>query len=316
MSVQTAEFVSPKHPDKICDQIADAILDSYLKKDQYSRTAIEVMGGHNNLIVLGEVKSSISLNSLHLTDIIKPFIGSDFHIETYIEEQSPEISRGVSKGGAGDQGIMMGYACDETENYMPLEYELARNLCKRIYEKYPFDGKTQVTLNNKRVVKVVASFQNTKTEELKRLVKSIIKSEEYIINPAGDWVHGGFDADSGLTGRKVVVDSYGPRVPVGGGSFSGKDATKVDRSGAYMARKIAVDYLKKYNAHEVLVKLAYAIGREEPVMKSAVIDGKETEIKDYDLRPRSIIELLDLRSPIYSLTSRWGHFGNNFPWDH
>ena len=315
MNIKTAEFVSPKHPDKICDQIADSILDAYLMKDKYSRTAIEVMGGHNLIIVLGEVKSSVNIKKIPIMKIIKSFVGDKFDIQIHLEEQSPEISRGVDIGGAGDQGIMIGYACNETKNYMPLEYELARNLCCKIYKKYPYDGKTQVTLEDNKVLRVVASFQNTKAKELENLVKSIIKSEEYIINPAGDWKIGGFEADSGLTGRKLIVDSYGPRVPVGGGSFSGKDLTKVDRSGAYMARRIAVDYLKKYKAKEVLVKLAYAIGQEEPLMKSVVINGKEREIEDYDLKPNSIIESLYLRNPIYTKTSQWGHFGNGFKWD-
>jgi len=315
MDIKTAEFVSPKHPDKICDQIADSILDAYLMKDKYSRTAIEVIGGHNLIIVLGEVKSSVNIKEIPVMKIIKSFIGDKFDIQIHLEEQSPEISRGVDIGGAGDQGIMIGYACNETKNYMPLEYELARNLCRKIYKEYPYDGKTQVTLGDNKVLRVVASFQNTKAKELENLVKSIIKSEEYIINPAGDWKIGGFEADSGLTGRKLIVDSYGPRVPVGGGSFSGKDPTKVDRSGAYMARRIAVDYLKKYKAKEVLVKLAYAIGQEEPLMKSVVINGKEREIEDYDLKPNSIIESLYLRNPIYTKTSQWGHFGNGFKWD-
>ena len=315
MNIKTAEFVSPRHPDKICDQIADAILDAYLIKDKYSHTAIEVIGGHNLIVVLGEVKSSVNINKIPIMKIIKSFVGDKFDMQVHLEEQSSEISKGVDMGGAGDQGIMIGYACDETKNHMPLEYELARNLCRRIYQKYPYDGKTQVTLENNKVLRVVASFQNTKTKELENLVKLIIKSEEYIINPAGDWKIGGFEADSGLTGRKLIVDSYGPRVPVGGGSFSGKDSTKVDRSGAYMARRIAVDYLRKYKAKEVLVKLAYAIGQEEPLMKSVIIDGKEKEIKNYDLKPNSIIKSLDLRNPIYTKTSQWGHFGNDFKWD-
>ena len=315
MNIKTAEFVSPRHPDKICDQIADAILDAYLIKDKYSRTAIEVIGGHNLILVLGEVKSSVNMNKIPIMKIVKSFVGNKFDMQVHLEEQSPEISKGVDMGGAGDQGIMIGYACNETKNYMPLEYELARNLCRRIYQKYPYDGKTQVTLENNKVLRVVASFQNTKAKELEDLVKLIIKSKEYIINPAGDWRIGGFEADSGLTGRKLIVDSYGPRVPVGGGSFSGKDPTKVDRSGAYMARRIAVDYLRKYKAKEVLVKLAYAIGQEEPLMKLVIIDGKEKEIKDYDLKPNSIIKFLDLRNPIYTKTSQWGHFGNGFKWD-
>jgi len=315
MTIRTAEFVSPKHPDKICDQIADAILDAYLIKDKYSRTAIEVIGGHNLIVILGEVKSSINLKKIPILKIVRSIVGNKFEIIVRLEEQSPEIAQGVDIGGAGDQGIMIGYACKETKNYMPLEYELARNLCCKIYKKYPYDGKTQVTLGDKKVLRVVASFQNTKTKELEKLVKSIIKAEEYIINPSGDWKIGGFDADTGLTGRKLVVDSYGPRVPAGGGSFSGKDATKVDRSGAYMARRIAVDYLKKYKAKEVLVKLAYAIGRKEPLMKSVIVDGREKEIKGYDLTPNGIIKFLALRKPIYRKTSQWGHFGNDFKWD-
>jgi len=315
MTIRTAEFVSPRHPDKICDQIADAILDAYLIKDKYSRTAIEVIGGHNLIVILGEVKSSINLKKIPILKIVRSIVGNKFEIIVRLEEQSPEIAQGVDIGGAGDQGIMIGYACKETKNYLPLEYELARNLCCKIYKKYPYDGKTQVTLGDKKVLRVVASFQNTKTKELEKLVKSIIKAEEYIINPSGDWKIGGFDADTGLTGRKLVVDSYGPRVPAGGGSFSGKDATKVDRSGAYMARKIAVDYLKKYKAKEVLVKLAYAIGRKEPLMKSVIVDGREKEIKGYDLTPNGIIKFLDLRKPIYRKTSQWGHFGNGFKWD-
>jgi len=315
MTIRTAEFVSPKHPDKICDQTADAILDAYLIKDKYSRTAIEVIGGHNLIVILGEVKSSINLKKTPILKIVRSIVGNKFEIIVRLEEQSPEIAQGVDIGGAGDQGIMIGYACKETKNYLPLEYELARNLCCKIYKKYPYDGKTQVTLGDKKVLRVVASFQNTKTKELEKLVKSIIKAEEYIINPSGDWKIGGFDADTGLTGRKLVVDSYGPRVPAGGGSFSGKDATKVDRSGAYMARKIAVDYLKKYKAKEVLVKLAYAIGRKEPLMKSVIVDDREEKIKGYDLTPNGIIKFLDLRKPIYRKTSQWGHFGNDFKWD-
>jgi len=315
MNIKTAEFVSPRHPDKICDQIADAILDAYLIKDKYSRTAIEVIGGHNLILVLGEVKSSVNMNEIPIMKIIKSFVGDKFDIQIHLEEQSPEISKGVEMGGAGDQGIMIGYACNETKNYMPLEYVLTRNLCRRIYQKYPYDGKTQVTLENNKVLRVVASFQNTNAKELEDLVKLIIKSKEYMINPAGDWRIGCFEADSGLTGRKLIVDSYGPRVPVGGGSFSGKDSTKVDRSGAYMARRIAVDYLRRYKAKEVLVKLAYAIGQEKPLMKSVIIDGKEKEIKDYDLKPNGIIKFLDLRNPIYAKTSQWGHFGNGFKWD-
>ena len=210
---------------------------------------------------------------------------------------------------------MKGYATRGTENLLPQEYELARNLCRKIYEVYPYDGKTQVTVEDGQVKVVVASFQNTKNVELLELVKSIIDSEEYLINPAGEWVSGGFDSDTGLSGRKLVVDNYGPEVAIGGGSFSGKDYTKVDRSGAYMARKIAVDLLRKYNAKEVVTKLAYAIGKSEPVMAVAKIDGVEEVIEGYDLSPKGIREYLKLKEVKFAETCTWGHFGRGFNWE-
>ena len=197
---------------------------------------------------------------------------------------------------------------------MPLEYELTRNLCKNIYEKYPYDGKTQVTIEDGNIKTVVASFQNSKTQELEKLVRENITADEYLINPAGEWMLGGFDADSGLSGRKIVIDNYGPEIGVGGGSFSGKDYTKVDRSGAYMARRVAVDLLKKENAEFVRVKLAYAIGKKEPVMAIAEVDGKETKVSEYDLSPSGIYELLKLKEVKWSKTSQWGHFGRGFTW--
>ncbi|MDX1607746.1 MAG: methionine adenosyltransferase domain-containing protein [Candidatus Spechtbacterales bacterium] len=311
-TIYTAEFVSPGHPDKICDYIADSILDAYIKKDPLARCAIEVMGGHGAITISGEVTSSTHID---IESMVKNIVGEDYNIRIFIEEQSPEIAKGVDKGGAGDQGIMVGYATNETETLMPLEYELARSLCREIYKKYPYDGKTQITVEGEKINSVVASFQNSKTSELEEFVRAQIDAREYIINPAGEWKIGGFDADSGLSGRKIAVDSYGPRIPVGGGSFSGKDATKVDRSGAYMARKIAVDYVKNKGANEALVKLAYAIGKSEPVMAVAVADGKEEKIKDYDLRPEAIIKQLELRESKFRKTSKWGHFGNKFKWD-
>jgi S-adenosylmethionine synthetase len=313
--IKTAEFVSPKHPDKICDQMADALLDAYLKKDPFVHTAIEILAGHRLVVVMGEIKSGFELDEEIMKKIFQKFVGKNFELKINLVKQSPEIFRGVEKGGAGDQGIMNGYATSETKSLMPLEYELARNLCRKIFQQYPYDGKTQVTVEGKKVISVVASFQNVPKNKLEKLVRSIVKADKYYINPAGDWEIGGFEADSGLTGRKLVIDAYGPNVPVGGGSFSGKDATKVDRSGAYMARKIAVDYLKKYKAREVFVKLAYAIGEEKPLMKEVIVDDQEDEIKGYDLTPRGIIEFLNLRKPIFEKTACWGHFGRNFPWD-
>ena len=229
--------------------------------------------------------------------------------------QSPQIAQGVDRGGAGDQGIMKGYATNETQEMLPLEYVLARNLCQRVFEKYPYDGKTQVTVEDGKVLTVVVSFQNTKNDELLELIQKIIPSQEYLINPAGEWIQGGFDADTGLSGRKLIVDNYGPEIPIGGGSFSGKDYTKVDRSGAYMARKIAVDLLQKNNAKEVFVKLAYAIGKKDPVMAVAIIDGNEQEILGYDLSPKGIREYLKLDTVKFANTCTWGHFGRKFNWD-
>ena len=310
--IKTAEFVSPKHPDKICDFIADSILDAYLTNDKNSRVAIEVMGGHNLVTINGEVTSQSKPN---IEEIVQKIVGKDFRIISNIVLQSPQIAQGVDTGGAGDQGIMKGYATSETADYMPIEYSLARNLCQKIFEVYPYDGKTQVTVENGVPITVVASFQNTKNDELLKFVQSIIFAKEYYINPAGEWNQGGFDADTGLSGRKLIVDNYGPEITIGGGSFSGKDFTKVDRSGAYVARRIAVDILKKQNAKEVFTKLAYAIGKSEPVMAVAVVDGIEQEITGYDLTPKGIREFLKLDSVQFSDTCTWGHFGRGFTWN-
>ncbi len=310
--IKTAEFVSPKHPDKICDFIADSVLDAYLSQDSNARVAVEVMGGHNLLTLNGEVTSSANPD---LEKLVQNIAGENFKVIINLSKQSPEIAKGVDTGGAGDQGIMKGYASNETENFMPLEYELARDLCQKVYEKYPYDGKVQVTLENKNVKTVVVSFQNSKNADLLPLVKEIINSGEYLINPAGEWHQGGFDADTGLSGRKLIVDNYGPEIPIGGGSFSGKDYTKVDRSGAYMARKIAVDLVKSGQAKEAFVKLAYAIGKAEPVMAVAILDGKEIKIEGYDLTPQGIRKFLKLDKVNFAETSCWGHFGRGFSWD-
>ena len=319
MFYRTAESVSPKHPDKLCDQISDAILDAYLKEDPAARVAAEACGGHGVVFVTGEITSTADVD---IPAIVKRIAGDDVEVHTKIVKQSPEIAQGVDTGGAGDQGIMIGYACDETEELLPLEVVLARRLNQHIYEKYPYDGKTQITIAPDGTINsVVASFQNVSHDELGKLVKEFIKTHnltgklELHINPAGDWNQGGFDADTGLTGRKLIVDNYGPRVAIGGGCYSGKDPSKVDRSAAYMARKIAVDYLRKREAHEVLVRLAYAIGYSDPLEKTVIIDGKPEEIKGYDLTPNGIIKFLDLCRPIYEATARWGHYGEGFDWD-
>jgi S-adenosylmethionine synthetase len=312
MKTRTAEFVSPKHPDKICDWIADALLDAYLAGDPRSRVAAEVMGGHGTISVSGEVTSRTEVN---IPKTVKNIVGENYEVCAYLTKQSGAIAQGVDTGGAGDQGIMMGYATRETESLMPLEYELARKLCQAIYEKHPFDGKTQVTIEGAKVRTIVASFQNTKTPDLEKLVRGIVAADEYLVNPAGEWEMGGFDADSGLSGRKIVVDNYGPEAGVGGGSFSGKDYTKVDRSGAYMARRIAVDHLRKNPRVEtVRTKLAYAIGKRDPVMAVLEADGVELPIDGYDLTPRGIYEFLGLDKIRWADTAAWGHFGRMFPW--
>lgn len=221
--LRTAEFVSKSHPDKICDQISDAILDECLRQDPDSRVAVEVMGGHGIITVTGEVTTGAYVD---VPACVHSVVGSKYGVQVNLVHQSPEIASGVDTGGAGDQGVMIGYACTDTPEMMPLEYVLARDLCKYIYEMYQNDGKTQVTVNdNGEIVAVVASWCGVDSSELLGIVdgwllKKRIKDGCYrYVNPAGKWDIGGFDADTGLTGRKIVIDAYGPRVPVGGGAF-------------------------------------------------------------------------------------------------
>ncbi len=315
---RTAESVSPKHPDKICDQISDAILDAYLTKDPDARVAVETVGGHGKVFVVGEVTSH---HEIEVQPIVKRIAG-DVEVEVRIVSQSPEIASGVDTGGAGDQGIMVGYACSETPERLPIETVLARKLNQALYARWEFDGKTQVTLRNGNIESVVASFQNASSVELKEAVAAWLKDKPCVsdvkihANPAGDWSEGGFDADTGLTGRKLVVDNYGPGIPIGGGCFSGKDPSKVDRSAAYMARKIALDYLKKEAAKEVYCYLAYAIGYSQPLEATVIVDGVQKRVEGYDLSPHGIIELLDLKKPQYEVTACYGHFGHTkFSWE-
>lgn len=319
---RTAESVSPKHPDKICDQISDAVLDAHLAQDPHARVAIDVAGGHGTVFVTGEVTSKAT--NINVAEIVRRIAG-DVEVIEHVFAQSPEIAQGVDTGGAGDQGIMVGYATNETEELLPLEVVLSRKLNQYLYETWPYDGKTQITLKDGKVVSAVASFQNAPSSELKVAVEKWLDDEtlaekegdvELHVNPAGDWQLGGFDADAGLTGRKLIVDNYGPRVPIGGGAFSGKDPSKVDRSAAYAARKIAIDYLKKESAKEVYVYLAYAIGHDQPLEATVVVDGHEERVEGYDLSPNGIIQLLDLKRPIYEQTARYGHFGHpEFSWE-
>lgn len=317
LQYRTAESVSPGHPDKLCDQISDAILDAYLACDPQARVAVETAGGHGKIFITGEVTAK---GHVDVAPIVRRIAG-DVELIEHLVRQSPEIAQGVDTGGAGDQGIMVGYATNETPEYLPLETILARRLNQYLYAIWPFDGKTQVTLKSGEIVAVVASFQNAPSVTLRAEVENWLKNQatgsrlKVHINPAGDWQQGGFDADAGLTGRKLVVDNYGPHIPIGGGCFSGKDASKVDRSAAYIARRIAVDYLKERKAREVYCYLAYAIGVAEPVEATVIVDGAQEEVQGYDLTPRGIIEFLDLRKPQFEETARYGHFGNGFTWD-
>ena len=330
--LKTAENVTIGHPDKVCDQISDAILDECLRQDSNSRVAVETVGGHGKLFIIGEITSNAKFDAASIARSIYKEIGynDDLDIIVNIVQQSSEIARGVDTGGAGDQGIMVGFATSDTDELMPLEHVLATKLVRKLEQvrqdkQSVFskilgpDGKAQVTLDKDGVDSVVLStqhssdidFEEFKQKIIDKIIKPIIPEFNNVyVNPAGPWHIGGFTADAGLTGRKITADNYGPQIPVGGGAFSGKDASKVDRSAAYMARQLAIDYLKKYNAKQVLVKLAYAIGKAEPVMATAIVDGKTVEITGYDLTPRGIIDKLNLTKPQFLQRARYGFFQN------
>jgi S-adenosylmethionine synthetase len=336
--MRTAEAVSPGHPDKIADQISDAILDAYLTVDPDARVAVEVMGGHGKLYICGEVTSKVKIDKSDIYEIAKEVyweIGykDKLKIQVNIVNQSPDIAQGVDTGGAGDQGIMVGYACNDNEEMIPQELYLARKILKEVLALgYGPDGKSQVTLDdNGKISRLVVSVQHKEEDEnireniLCHLTKIGYDVDHYnlIVNSTGKFVIGGFEGDTGLTGRKIVQDAYGPQVPVGGGAFSGKDPSKVDRSAAYMARKIAVDLLKKYNLKEITVKIAYSIGIKNPLMADVKASGPTPvkvgvltkELSKYDLTPQGIINFLDLKQPIYRKTAEWGAFGTRQRWD-
>ncbi len=377
----TSESVTEGHPDKMSDQISDAILDEILKEDPNARVACETMVTTGMVFVAGEISTATyvdisevvrkTIKEIGYTRAKYGFDSETCAVITAIDEQSPDIAKGVDKAlearqgkveteevdaiGAGDQGLMFGYACDETEEYMPLPISLAHQLAKRLtdvrknrtlYYLRP-DGKTQVTVeydeNNQpvRVDTIVVSIQhhedipNEKIEKdiTEHVIKPIVPSElldektNYFINPSGRFVLGGPQGDVGLTGRKIIVDTYGGYARHGGGAFSGKDATKVDRSAAYAARYVAKNIVAAGLARKCEVQLAYAIGVAEPV--SIAIDTFGTgEVSEtalvkavrqiFDLRPAGIIRMLDLRKPIFKNTAAYGHFGRTdivFPWE-
>ncbi len=338
----TVESVTSGHPDKICDQVSDAILDACLSQDPKSRVAIECMGAHGNFYIGGELTTNAEINPVRIAKNVYKQIGyrDKLKVSTNIIKQSADIAQGVDVGGAGDQGIMYGYATDETQSYMPLGVFLVHQLTKGLEDlrtsgdvKWLLpDGKAQVTISGSRVTKVLVSCQHVESvshdtieKDLKRLlIKTVIgkyaDGYDVLINPTGRFVNGGFYADTGLTGRKIMVDSYGGMMPHGGGAFSGKDPTKVDRSGAYMARYAAKNLVYRGFGKRCLVSVSYAIGKAEPLMVYA-INEKDDDLSDYvkkhfDFRPLSIIEKLNLRQPIYRSTAAYGHFGRDgFPWE-
>ena len=374
----TSESVTEGHPDKICDQISDAVLDAILAQDPQGRVACETTACTGLIHVMGEITTSCYVDIPKIAREVVRDIGYDrgkygfdcdtCGVITSIDEQSADIALGVDKSleskenadaelghGAGDQGMMFGYACDETPELMPLPLSLAQKLCKRMAEVRKSgllnymrpDGKSQVTVeydeNNRpvRVDTVVISTQHNPDVTLEQIRQDMIdqvakvvipaslldENTKYYINPTGRFVKGGPAADAGLTGRKIIVDTYGGSAPHGGGCFSGKDPTKVDRSAAYMARYAAKNLVAAGLARKCQIELAYAIGVAHPV--SVLVDtfgtGRlEDEVlaqivdKHFDLRPAAIIRDLDLRRPIYEQTAAYGHFGRtdiDLPWE-
>jgi S-adenosylmethionine synthetase len=355
----TSESVTEGHPDKIADQISDAILDALIAEDPNSRVACETLVTTGIAIIAGEITSKtyadlpkIVRDTIRDVGYTRAKFGFDYEtcaVLSTINEQSPDIAMGVDPGGAGDQGLMFGYACDETEELMPMPIILAHKLVRRLAEVRKNesldylrpDGKSQVTVEYDegrpiRIDTVVISCQHsnlvkieTLREEVKeQVIKAVIPAEllddrtRYFINPTGRFVVGGPQGDCGLTGRKIIVDTYGGVGSHGGGAFSGKDPTKVDRSASYMARYIAKNIVAAGLASELEVQLAYAIGVADPV--SIMVDtfgtGKVGERKitelireHFPLTPKAIIAHLDLRRPIYKKTAAYGHFGRNEP---
>jgi len=341
-STYTVESVTCGHPDKVCDQISDAILDACLAQDPKSRVAVETFGSHGHLVLGGEVTTKAKINYKKIAADVYKKIGytKKLDIYQYLVAQSPDIAQGVDTGGAGDQGIMYGFATDETPEFLPKGVVLVHKLAKglenlRTSGKVKWlkpDGKTQITYHNGKIRTVLVSCQHDKKvtqDEIKKtltekLIKPILGKDfdgaEVLVNPTGSFVQGGFEADAGLTGRKIIVDTYGGLVPHGGGCFSGKDLTKVDRSGAYMCRFVAKNMVANGFAKECSVSVAYAIGHVDPLMVHAVDEnGKdlsEIVLKYFDFRPREIIKRLDLLRPIYQGTAAYGHFGRKgFPWE-
>lgn len=361
----TSESVSEGHPDKVCDQISDAILDAMLKADPNSRVAIETLVTTGLVLVAGEVTTTAyvdipevvraTVKRIGYTEAAYKFDSESCSVLNAIHSQSPDIAMGVDKGGAGDQGIMFGYACDQTPELMPMPIVYSHKLVKKLADvrrmkntPMPYlrpDSKSQVTIEYDdkgkpvRVDTVVISTQHDpdvkqnkiKDDVIKYVITPIIpakyldKNTKYFVNPTGRFEIGGPHGDSGVTGRKIIVDTYGGWAPHGGGAFSGKDPSKVDRSATYAARHIAKNVVAAKLAKECLVQLAYAIGIAEPVSVyvntkgTGVISDEEISkmiMKEVDLTPHGIITRLDLKKPIYEKSASYGHFGRKeFSWE-
>lgn len=370
----TSESVTEGHPDKLCDAISDACVDAILAQDSLARCAVECCAAYDGLLIMGEVTSTVKADYEKIARETIKKIGYDFgsfafdkvKITVAVHGQSPDIARGVDSSlekrsgekdeadelGAGDQGMMFGYACIETEELMPLPLMLAHKLAIRLTEVrksglLPYlrpDGKTQVTVEYdgdapKRVDAVVVSTQHDESvsqeklraDVIEKIIKTVVPANlldektRIFVNPTGRFLIGGPEGDSGLTGRKIIVDTYGGACAHGGGAFSGKDPTKVDRSAAYMARYICKNAVAAGLCEKIELQVAYAIGVSRPVSvfvntfgTGVLSDGEIADIivKEFDMRPYAIIETLNLRQPIYSQTAAYGHFGKAYlPWE-
>ncbi len=360
MKLITSEMVLRGHPDKMCDVISDNLLDAYLKDDENSRVAIETMATKDKIIVSGEVTSNsqVNVNKIIRDTIIDigydnektGYNGMTIPIDIILNKQSPDISMGVNQKeiGAGDQGMMFGYATNETKEYMPITCVLVSRLAKRLEEvrkeeiiSYLLpDGKCQVTydMDSKKITTIVLSCQHQdidmdilRKDIMEKVIKKAIskkyltKDTKYYINPTGRFTIGGPCGDTGLTGRKVIVDTYGGIIPHGGGAFSGKDYTKVDRTGAYYARYVAKNIVASGLCQKLMITVSYAIGISKPVSIYVDIFEDNKEKLDlvykiinqfFDFSPNNMIKELDLKKPIYHLTTAYGHFGkDNLPYE-